>query len=49
MKKKLDEKTLNRFSRQVIIKNIGIIGQQKILNSSVFVVGAGGLGCSIID
>ena len=31
------------------MKNIGIIGQKKILNSNVLVVGAGGLGCPVID
>ncbi len=41
MKKKLIE----QFSRQIVLKNVGIIGQKKILSSKVLVVGAGGLGC----
>jgi molybdopterin/thiamine biosynthesis adenylyltransferase len=45
MKNKLNKNTLERFSRQIILKNIGIIGQKKILASSVLIVGSGGLGC----
>ena len=36
---------IERFSRQIVLKNIGIIGQKKILSSKVLIVGAGGLGC----
>ena len=49
MIKNFDDKTIDRYSRQIILKNIGTIGQRKLINSSVFVVGAGGLGCPIID
>ena len=37
-----------RFEKQIILKKIGIIGQKKILSSSVLVVGVGGLGCPLI-
>ena len=40
---------LERYSRQIILKNIGISGQKKIGLSKVFIVGAGGLGCPIAD
>ena len=40
---------LDRYSRQIILKNIGISGQKKISSSKVFIVGAGGLGCPIAD
>ena len=40
---------LERYSRQIILKNIGISGQKKISSSKVFIVGAGGLGCPIAD
>ena len=45
MKKQLDKNLIERFSRQIILKNIGIIGQKKILSSKVLIVGLGGLGC----
>ena len=45
MKKQLNINLINRFSRQVVLKDIGILGQKKILSSNVLIVGAGGLGC----
>ena len=42
---KLDKKEIDRFSRQIILKNIGSHGQKKIKNSKVLIVGMGGLGC----
>lgn len=39
---------MNRFERQVILPGFGIDGQAKLRNSSVLVVGAGGLGCPIL-
>jgi len=49
MRKNLKKDSLERYSRQIILKNIGIIGQKKIINSKVLIVGAGGLGCPIAD
>ena len=49
MNKNLKKDSLTRYSRQIILKNIGIIGQKKILNSKVLIIGAGGLGCPIAD
>jgi len=49
MRKNLSTKQIKKYSRQIVLKNVGIIGQKKILNSSVLVVGAGGLGCPVID
>ena len=46
---KADKIYLDRYSRQIILKNIGITGQKKITTSKVFIVGAGGLGCPIAD
>ena len=34
----------DRYSRQILIKEIGAEGQEKLARSSVFVAGAGGLG-----
>ncbi len=49
MKNQLDKGLLERFSRQIILKDIGIIGQKKIISSKVLIIGAGGLGCSIAE
>ena len=44
---KFTKKQIERYSRQIILKKIGVIGQKKLLQSSVFIVGAGGLGSPI--
>jgi len=44
---KFTKKQIDRYSRQIILKKIGIIGQKKLLKSSVLIVGAGGLGSPI--
>jgi len=49
MKSQLNKKIIERFSRQIILKDIGIIGQKKILSSKVLVVGAGGLGSPVAE
>ena len=49
MKKQLNKSLIERFSRQIILKDIGIIGQKKILTSKVLIVGAGGLGCQAAE
>ncbi|XP_071962646.1 adenylyltransferase and sulfurtransferase MOCS3-like isoform X2 [Antedon mediterranea] len=41
----LDKGAIERYSRQMILPEIGAKGQKSILNSSVLIVGAGGLGC----
>ena len=49
MKKNLNKKLVERYSRQIVLKDVGIIGQKAIINSKVLIVGAGGLGCPVID
>tara|TARA_Y100000590_G_scaffold351924_1_gene404286 strand:+ start:569 stop:1327 length:759 start_codon:yes stop_codon:yes gene_type:complete len=49
MKKQLSKNLIEQFSRQIILKNIGIIGQKKILSTKVLVIGAGGLGCPVAE
>jgi adenylyltransferase/sulfurtransferase len=44
---KFTKKQINRYSRQIILKKVGVVGQKKLLNSSVLIVGAGGLGSPI--
>ncbi len=38
-----------RYSKQIMIREIGIAGQEKLKNSKVLVIGAGGLGCSVLQ
>ena len=45
MKNSLNKSQIERFSRQLVLKNIGAKGQKKILSSKVLIVGVGGLGC----
>ena len=45
MSSKLSKNQIERFSRQIILKNIGTLGQKKILKSKILVIGMGGLGC----
>ena len=49
MNKRLNKSEIERYSRQIVLKNIGIVGQKKILNAKILIVGAGGLGCPVID
>jgi len=44
---KFTKEQIDRYSRQIILKKIGVLGQKKLLNSSVLIVGAGGLGSPI--
>lgn len=44
--KKISDKLLERYSRQIIIDEVGISGQQKIFSSSIAIIGCGGLGTS---
>lgn len=38
------EEQIERYSRHIILKDVGGAGQQKLLNAKVLVIGAGGLG-----
>ncbi|GAB6099979.1 molybdopterin-synthase adenylyltransferase MoeB [Halanaerocella petrolearia] len=38
------EDQLERYSRHIILGDVGVEGQQKLLNSSVLIIGTGGLG-----
>ena len=35
---------LERYSRHIILNNVGVSGQEKLLNGKVLIIGAGGLG-----
>ena len=45
MSTKLNKREIEKFSRQIILKNIGALGQRKIQDAKVLIIGMGGLGC----
>ena len=42
---KLNKYQIEKFSRQIVLKDIGVLGQKKIIKAKVLIVGMGGLGC----
>src|SRR5436305_472887 len=38
---------INRYKRHLILPEVGVEGQKKLLNAKVLCIGAGGLGCPI--
>jgi len=49
MKLKLNKNQIERFSRQIVLKNIGSTGQKSIIQSKVLIIGMGGLGCPVAE
>ncbi|KAL9952168.1 hypothetical protein ACROYT_G039383 [Oculina patagonica] len=46
-KERLNNSEILRYSRQLILPEIGVKGQIKLYNASMLIVGAGGLGCPV--
>lgn len=44
----LNERQINRYARHILLPEIGATGQERLLDSRVLVVGAGGLGAPLI-
>ena len=49
MNLKLNKNQIERFSRQIILRDIGTLGQKKIIESKVLIIGMGGLGCPVAE
>jgi len=49
MKGSLNKDQIERYSRQIVLKNIGASGQKKIIQSKILIVGMGGLGCPVAE
>lgn len=43
----MDDHQLLRYSRQIMLPELDVAGQQKLLDASVLIVGMGGLGCPL--
>src|SRR5688572_12192138 len=47
MATQLTTEQVNRYKRHLILPEVGVEGQLKLLNAKVLCIGAGGLGCPI--
>ncbi|WP_316846554.1 HesA/MoeB/ThiF family protein [Pedobacter psychrodurus] len=45
----LVKEELNRYNRQMILPELGLAGQEKLKAAKVLIIGAGGLGCPILQ
>jgi adenylyltransferase/sulfurtransferase len=43
----LNSEQINRYKRHLLLAEVGVEGQKKLLNAKVLCIGAGGLGCPI--
>jgi len=49
MKMGLTNKEKNRYSRHILLDKVGLEGQEKLKAAKVLVIGAGGLGCPVLQ
>ena len=45
---KLDIRDYERFKKQIVLKKIGLAGQNKIKKAKILIIGMGGLGCPLL-
>jgi molybdopterin/thiamine biosynthesis adenylyltransferase len=45
----LIKEEISRYSKQLLLTEIGIKGQEKLKESKILVIGAGGLGCPVLQ
>jgi len=45
----LVKEELNRYKRQMILPELGLAGQEKLKATKILVIGAGGLGCPVLQ
>ncbi len=43
----MDDTNLLRYSRQIMLPELDIAGQEKLLKAKVLIMGMGGLGCPV--
>src|SRR3989442_4834038 len=43
----LNSKQINRYKLHLLLQEVGVEGQKKLLNAKVLCIGVGGLGCPI--
>lgn len=48
-KMELTDQEKNRYSRHILLEKVGLEGQEKLKAAKVLVIGAGGLGCPVLQ